>query len=260
MKRGLPVAACLALVLLLYRGQQTIFSPKGGMAPDVLSSSAAQAAPEMAQAAGAEENAPAAYNNEAEAISEDLLEDAGEPETPDPAMDAAAPRMAPEPAPEEEQAQDSDAAGGERAREDGGEDEQKQVTNSGAATDDAPDDGEKLPEVDGNPDFGEATPYDLVMFKIEPLLNELAAQNAPEEGLTPSLHGWDLSGWDYRVSDTPSVVTGHYGYVNEQGEEVALRSLYCAVTKVGGEAVYRLELISCEEWTPADPRRRKDSG
>lgn len=237
MKRVLPVAACLALVLLLYRGQQTVFAPKGSMAPSLNSSSAAQAAPEMAQdAAAAEENAPAAYSYEAESIAEDA-------EEPDPTLDAASPRMAPEPAPKEDAAQDDNGSSGEdtgaadRAR--SREDEQKQVTNSGTtadAADTAPADGEEPVEdaadtapTDGeedlNPDIGWAPEDELppifTFQELEPYMLAAAAENAPGSGLDPVIT-W--KSWNNRQKDK-FVYTVQYR--DETGQDAGSFTFYC---------------------------------
>lgn len=229
MKRTLPVAACLALVLLLYQGQQTVFAKNfsGGANLAAGQTAPAAAAPAPSSSAAADVPEIAMYSEEpAEA---DLADAAPEETEPAPAL-SPSPRMSPA-AGETEGTNDSPETPAEPEKDarmynpgaTNGEPKQKaEDVTGGSSTDDAA--TEDAAE-DLNPDIGweaEDDPPPIFTFReLEPSMLAIAAENAPGEGLAPVISWYS---WNNRQKDK-FVFTARYQ--DPDGREAGVLTFYC---------------------------------
>lgn len=227
LRRGVPIAACLALVVFIAQGRIWKMGSSGGAN---LSGSAD--APQAA--AAADQTAPA------EKYSLD-----GEAETP-----------APEPFRSitiEEDDQEAEVT--KSAADDIAEEE---VFDDVAEEDEAlrPDSGWDNPD-NANPDSGPVVNPDIGWehggrgpepeFELDPLLREIFGQlylrDKALTGLTPVLSSFTT----YYDGLTPISVEGICDYENDAGEEVAHRIVYCTVTQKA-DGGYSLTLLAFKEW------------
>lgn len=232
-KRTLPIAACLALVLILYQGYEV------GLARNFNSSGAA--APRMAQSSAMD--APA----EAE-----RTEDSSNQES---AAVSSAPAAAAEVAPEEPEPSPRMKAYGDLS--------EGSPDTGGASFDKAPENEMMmdLPEEEiplANPDIGSVTvteepsnpdtsgagaadsetPAPIPLEELAPQMLEIATVYAPEEGLVPVLVWRE---WNDR-DKTKVVFTVHY---QAEGQEELSYVFYCGLREEGD--ALRLELASFRE-------------
>lgn len=254
MRRGLPIAACLALVVLLSRTGLWDKGFSGGANLSVTSS-----APQRA----ADQNAPAG-SDEAPAESYDF--DANE-DAPDPAPRAIAIE---DNAAEEEEVEDADTAAAELARQDGTKNgsqsslessdrvEDAFVSDDRVDTDGGSDSGTKHPEPDGRPDsgggdddWGHSNPdtgggydeNDPIYIALMELADQLYSKVDALDGLTADFRGY---GCEFDSDGRIAEVTGYIGYVNEDYDTVYFYFLHCRVTWTEDEP--QLELIDWGEW------------
>lgn len=227
MKRTLPAAACLALVLLLYRGQ-TVFAKNfsGGASFSTDQRAPAAAAPAPSSAAAAEDVPEVAMYSE-ETTETDLADAAPEETEPAPAPSL---RMSPA---------TGETKGTNDSPEDAAEAEKDaRMYNSGAADGEAKQKAEDAagdtssdsavmedPAEDLNPDIGwgpeEETPPIFTFQELEPSMLAIAAENAPGEGLAPVISWYS---WNNRQKDK-FVFTVHYQ--NADGQEAGILTFYC---------------------------------
>ncbi len=232
LRRGVPLAACLALVLLVYQGREVglakNFSGTSPAAPAAPSSAAAayDAAPESA-----EENAPLLRS----------YQSADAPaETPEDGQDQSAATASGAPAPASA-AEDSTGKTEKSAANVPADDANPDV-GGGEMAPVHPDSGE--PETDLNPDIGWGEvdeEWERRTQSLQAQALEAASRHAPREGLTPVFCGSseDSDGKEFEFFIV---------YCDQEGREVASNQFCFILADETDPANPRLELIAVREW------------
>jgi hypothetical protein len=228
LRRGIPLAACLALVLMVYQGREVGLAKNFG------------AANQPAPAAHAPE---AAYDEDKESSgeqksllrsskTEDAPAEGEEGQRPSALMasSASSAPVSPEP--------------------DAGSDTAKQEKDAGQEPENAPtlneSDEEKLlhPDQDLNPDigWGEADEeWERRTSSLQAQALETASQYAPREGLTPVFRG------SSEEADSKKIEF-FIIYCDQEGREVAANQFCFVLADETDPANPRLELVSVQEW------------
>ena len=245
LRRGIPLAACLALVLLVYQGREV------GLAKNFSGASpAASAAPSSAAAAydaepeSAEENAPLLRSYQSADAPAEASED-GQDQSTATASGAPAPAPAPASAAQNSATEKSAAEAPEDdANPDvgGGEMASTHPDSGGPETDFNPDSGS--PETDINPDIGWGEvdeEWERRTQSLQAQALETASQHAPREGLTPVFCGSseDSDGKEFEFFIV---------YCDQEGREVASNQFCFILADETDPANPRLELVAIREW------------
>lgn len=231
LRRGVPIAACLAVVVFLAQGGLWRMGSSGG-ANLTGNAAAPQASAATDQAVPLEQ-----YSFDAD----------GEAPEPDPGPRA----IAIEDGAEEEAAAEDDTdntlANGEMSRQENGEEKSAETAADEDFDNANPDSGPVV-----NPDIGPAD-YDreqTQQFDFAPLLeaigDRLYLQDEALTGLTPFLTSY---GPMYTMTpDSPDPFNGWFYFENAEGKVAALRVVHCSINPEpdGG---YSLTLLSVEEWS-----------
>lgn len=236
-KRVLPVAACLALVLLLYQGQQTALAKNfsHSTTSDAAQAPApAAAAPESVIQENADKNRePAAYSEGASPSSAAIAPRlANGPMTGVPQEEAA-----PAPQSEEtavEQTAPADDVGDARRKEKGSD-------SFDQATGGENDTGDAAPAFSDG--WRTGPEYSLRVRETESQMKEIAQSYCPREGLIPCCFERVWSAED-------DWVEFEVKYRNEKGETVTAFRFACDADWPEGSEVPRLGMTSCEEIDP----------
>lgn len=230
LRRGVPLAACLALVLLVYQGREV------GLAKNFSGASpAAPAAPSSAPAAydaapeSAEENAPLLRSYQSADAPAEVSEN-GQDQNTLTASGAPAPASAAQNAATEKSAAEAPA------------DDANPDVGGGEMAPVHPDSGE--PEPDLNPDIGWGEvdeEWERRTQSIQAQALEAASRHAPREGLTPVFCGSseDSDGKEFEFFIV---------YCDQEGREVASNQFCFILADETDPANPRLELVAIREW------------
>lgn len=239
-KRALPVAACLALVLILYQGQQTALAKNFS---NSTTSSAAQvpapaaAAPESVIQENADENRELAAYDDSEGASPSSaaiaprLANGSMTDIPQKAEAAPAPQMEEKAA---EQTAPADGAGDTRKKE-------RESESFDRATGGENDTGDAAPAFSDG--WRTGPEYSLRVRETESQMKEIAQSYCPREGLIPCCFARVWSAED-------DWVEFEVKYRNEKGETVTAFRFACDADWPEGSEVPRLGMTSCEEIDP----------
>lgn len=230
LRRGVPLAACLALVLLVYQGREVglakNFSSANQAAPAAPSSAAAayDAAPESA-----EENAPLLRSYQSADAPAEVSEN-GQDQNTLTASGAPAPASAAQNAATEKSAAEAPA------------DDANPDVGGGEMAPVHPDSGE--PETDLNPDIGWGEvdeEWERRTQSLQAQALEAASRHAPREGLTPVFCG---------SSEEPDSkeIDFFIVYCDQEGREVASNQFCFILADETDPANPRLELVAIREW------------
>ncbi len=230
LRRGIPLAACLALVLMVYQGREVGLAKNFG------------AANQPAPAAHAPE-AACDENEESSGEQKSLLRSS---KTEDPAEGEEAQRPSPLMAPSASSASSAPVS----PEPDAGSGTAKQEKDAGQEPENAPtlneSDEEKLlhPDQDLNPDigWGEADEeWERRTSSLQAQALETASQYAPREGLTPVFRG------SSEEADSKKIEF-FIIYCDQEGREVAANQFCFVLADETDPANPRLELVSVQEW------------
>ena len=191
-RRGLPLAACLALVALVWQGLAggaDMTGSSGLVAADRAASSSAAAAAEAAPFAAANNALPEESGEPTQEEAQESAQDSLDGSTaPDNGGLLASAQQSEEEA--EDKANPSTGGGGPQ----GGDEEGNPSTGGGGAEREEPDTGG--PAGDAAPDISGEVPADSVGPSaawdkaVEEQISAIAAEQAPQAGLTPDLSWW----------------------------------------------------------------------
>lgn len=248
LRRGLPIAACLALVVFIAQGRFWRMGSSGGAnltsnADAPQAAAADQTEPMEKYSLDGEAETPEPFRSiaieeddqEAEvtkgAADEDVFDDVAEEDTSGAVANAKDEPLRPD-------------SGGDDLRPDSGWDESDKAN---------PDSGPVV-----NPDIGPAD-YDREQaqrFDFAPLLEEIGSQLYLQDealtGLTPFLTSY---GPMYTMTpDSPDPFNGWFYFENDEGKVAALRVIHCSINQEA-DGAYSLTLLSFEEW---DRERREE--
>lgn len=237
LRRSVPIAACLALVVFISQGRFWRMGSSGGANLTNGAAAAPQAAAATDQSEGDAPMESYSFDDEAEApepfrsiaieaddakkeTEQEVFDDIAEEDTADSVANAEDEPLRPD-------------SGGDDLRPDTGGDPRPDIWVGKIGEDDP--DNEK-------PDI----PVSLL---IQPLLEELCGQLYLQDealtGLTPFLAGY---GPAYAMDpDSPDPLHGRCLYLNDEGKAVTCRVLYCSVNQ-DADGNYSLTLLSFEDW------------
>lgn len=269
LRRGIPLAACLALVLLVYQGREVGLAKNfSGASPAASAAPSSAAAVYDAEPESAKENAPLLRS----------YQSADAPvETPEEGQDQSAATASGAPAPAPAPASAAQNSATEKSAADAPADDANPDTNgttgSDGQTSENPDvgGGEMAPthpdsggletepmhpddeEPEGNPDLGWGDPEEEAKADqrdqfIEDQAMAVAARYAPKEGLTPKWYGIYQS-WNESFDQAEVNFLIHY--YDQEGQKVASYSFNFILTEGDDPLKPHLEFVSCEEWSPS---------
>ena len=231
LRRGIPLAACLALVLMVYQGREVGLAKNFGAANQP---APAAHAPEAA----CDENEESSGEQKSllrSSKTEDAPAEGEEAQRPSPLMASSASSASSAPVSPEP---------------DAGSDTAKQEKDAGQEPENAPtlneSDEEKLlhPDQDLNPDigWGEADEeWERRTSSLQAQALETASQYAPREGLTPVFRG------SSEEADSKKIEF-FIIYCDQEGREVAANQFCFVLADETDPANPRLELVSVQEW------------